>query len=927
VTVTPDDLVVMDPSAMRAWHAALALLEREDRDQRYRNDPVAWVREVLHEDVWSLQAQIMRSVVDHPRTAVQSCHGIGKCVAVGERIQLADGRVVEVSELIGRYFAVPAFLPDGRQTPALAYAADNGEQDVYRVTTDTGREIIRTGNHPLWSGVRSAKRSGKHPAVRSIGWTPVKQFQPGDLVLTPDQIHVEGNRPRPEAEVKLAGYLLGDGGTTVRIDFTQADGPAKDEFVGIVEAMGCVAALQGKYTVRVSGPIDGPTGGRYETGNNPVLNLARTWGLFGVKAKAKSFPAWVWELPNSQLALLLNRLFSCDGWAYVRPSKPHGHGQIGMALASERMIRDVELAMLRLGIPGRVRHRTMKLGDKTFGAWEWAITKVESVQRFINVVGVYGKEPQLAKVLTWSNLVNQDRTTKWRTKEAPLGYQWAVIKNVEPLGQAPTVTVSVDEHHTFVTSYVEHNSHIASRLAVWWIAVHEPGEAFLVTTAPTSSQVRAILWRYIRQAHVAGGLPGDVMQTAEWKINGELVGYGRKPADHQHSAFQGVHADRVLTILDEACGVGEHLFVAADALATNDASRTLAIGNPDDSGSHFARVCQHEPGWSRIKVSAFDSPSLTGEPVSDVLARRLVSRSWVEDKKNRWGEHNPLYIAKVLGEWADSEDGLIPLSWVRAAHARWHEWNDAVQERRQRGHGPVEPPGRRIFGVDVARFGTDLSAIATRQGHVVMRVEKWPKLDTTQVTGLVQARLRGHPQSHAVVDVVGVGAGVVDQLRRVGASVSAFNGARSTRRRDSSSEWRFSRMRSASWWNLRELLDPAMDAQLALPEDDDLTADLVTPKWEPRAGGIIHVEEKTEIKDRLGRSPDVGDAVAMACWSDTPERESELDEPAAHRYTARPEPVAPQIPVTSLNDGPPRRPPRPVVVPDDVDFDDPDGYI
>lgn len=477
-------------------------------------------------------------------------------------------------------------------------------------------------------------------------------------------------------------------------------------------------------------------------------------------------------------------------------------------------------------------------------------------------------------------------------------------------------------------------SHLASRVVLWFLATRPLGETFVVTTAPSSAQVRAILWRYIRQGHEKANLPGKVHQTAEWKVDGELIAYGRKPADYSQSAFQGIHARHLLVVLDEAGGIPKALWDAADSLATGADSHILAIGNPDDNSSHFALVCQTEPGWTVFKISAYDTPNLTGEienvpeHLREELREVLVTRTWVEDKRQRWGENNPLYIAKVLGEWADSDDGLIPLSWIRAAHARWHAWNDANEERRARGHGPVEPPGRRIYGIDVARFGTDQTAIATRQGLVVMKIEKWPKLDTTQVTAQAQTRLNSHPGSHGVVDVVGIGAGVVDQLRRAGKSVSAFNGAKSTKRRDSTGEWKFPNLRSAAWWNLRELLDPAMDAQLALPEDDDLTADLVTPKWEPRAGGLIVVESKDQIAQRLGRSPDSGDAVTMACWSDTPERESELDEPAANTYAAKPPPVVnPAVPVTRLNDGPPPRPRRPVVVPDDVDMDGDDGWL
>ena len=162
-------------------------------------------------------------------------------------------------------------------------------------------------------------------------------------------------------------------------------------------------------------------------------------------------------------------------------------------------------------------------------------------------------------------------------------------------------------------------SHIASRAVAFWLDAHPPGEAFVVTTAPTYNQVRAILWRYIRQAHRKGNLIGKLNQT-EWLIDGDLVGFGRKPADQDEGAFQGIHAAHVLVVLDEACGIPEQLWVAADALTTNEGCRMLAIGNPDNPSSYFYSVCRPTSLWHKIRVSAHDSPNFTGEQVSEKLA-------------------------------------------------------------------------------------------------------------------------------------------------------------------------------------------------------------------------------------------------------------------------------------------------------------------
>ncbi|MGH3637367.1 MAG: hypothetical protein ACRDTS_25460, partial [Mycobacterium sp.] len=200
-------------------------------------------------------------------------------------------------------------------------------------------------------------------------------------------------------------------------------------------------------------------------------------------------------------------------------------------------------------------------------------------------------------------------------------------------------------------------SHLASRTAAWWLDTHEPGTAFVVSTAPTFPQVRAILWRYIRQAHKKGNLVGRVNQT-EWLIDDELVGYGRKPADHDESAFQGIHAKYVLVIIDEGCGVPKQLFVAADSLTTNPDCRILVIGNPDNPASEFNQVCD-SPLWHTVTISAFDTPNLTGEDVPPELAELLISKSWVEEKALEWGEDNPLYLSKVLGEFPRDDPNKV----------------------------------------------------------------------------------------------------------------------------------------------------------------------------------------------------------------------------------------------------------------------------
>lgn len=451
-----------------------------------------------------------------------------------------------------------------------------------------------------------------------------------------------------------------------------------------------------------------------------------------------------------------------------------------------------------------------------------------------------------------------------------------------PWSKQTDILNSVHDHQrTAVPScHGSGKSQVASWAICRFIDIHEPGTAFVITTAPRAHQVRAILWRYIRRAHKKAGLLGTITQgqIPEWKIDGELVGFGRKPADMDADTFQGLHEYRLLIVFDEACGIGADLYTAAESLMTNDGCHWLAIGNPDDNSSFFHKACTTEPGWNVIPISALDTPAVTGEKVPDDVLQRLVSAAWIEDKKRRWGETSPLYQAKVLGRWVDAPDGLVPLSWARAAVQRWHTWQEHPDRRT--GHSA---PGPRTIGVDPAWLGDDKTAIVVRQGPVILTVRTYSKLDTQQVASLVRAELHGHPGAVAVVDTIGVGAGVVDTLRAAGENVIAFNGSASTTRRDNTSTWRYPNARSAAWHNLRELLDPTHGGQLCLPDNDELIADITTPTYGPAANAMLKVEPKDAVKARIGRSPDLGDALCYSLWTNPPGTRTSTGDPIEDR--------------------------------------------
>jgi hypothetical protein len=324
--------------------------------------------------------------------------------------------------------------------------------------------------------------------------------------------------------------------------------------------------------------------------------------------------------------------------------------------------------------------------------------------------------------------------------------------------------------------------------------------------------------------------------------------FGRKPADHDQSAFQGIHALNPLILVDEACGVPKSIFDAVDALATNSNARVLAIGNPDDPSSHFAQICKPGSGWHVITVSAFDTPAYTGEKVPEELLPLLVSPEWVEERKIRWGVTSPIYQSKVLGEFPDvSDDTLIQPKWIEAAQKR-----------------TLERTRRPIVAADIARFGEDETVIMRREGGWVRTYRAHHKADTMATAGHIAKAMRDIDDEAdkndwvtAVIDVPGVGGGVVDRLIELDLPVTPYNGGEAPIDKE-----RFVNARAEDYWSLRERFEQGeIDID---PDHDKLAAQLGSFKWTVDSRGRIKIESKDDMRKRGLPSPDRADTVAMA---------------------------------------------------------------
>lgn len=443
-------------------------------------------------------------------------------------------------------------------------------------------------------------------------------------------------------------------------------------------------------------------------------------------------------------------------------------------------------------------------------------------------------------------------------------------------------------------------SKLAAIIACWWVATHPIGEAIVITTAPTYQQVHGILWREIGKHHElskANGqpLPGNVTASDKWNIvhNGTLfqAGWGRKPADTNIHGFQGVHERYVLVIVDEACGINESLWTAIEAITTTGDARILAIGNPDDPNTQFGKIFNDNEissEWDLHTISAFDTPNLARQFLNDPTSPHqkyaildkdfpeelrpfMLQEDTVESWRRQWGESDPRWKAKILGEFPDqSENSLFSQATV----------NRAISTEIVPDHD-----SRPILGVDVARFGQDLSTIYSaeagtvwerfddedgkevfqptqRRGKLVRQVHTWSKTDAVESVNMIHQKALELGAQEVRIDIAGLGAPMYDQLKILAQTTYAVTGMNG----NGPVPDIYRHANARAWWhdNLREQMqNGVIDMDY---NDLKLKNELLGIRYHfKNRWRSLQVESKDDMAARNVKSPDHSDAVVYAC--------------------------------------------------------------
>jgi AAA domain len=426
-----------------------------------------------------------------------------------------------------------------------------------------------------------------------------------------------------------------------------------------------------------------------------------------------------------------------------------------------------------------------------------------------------------------------------------------------------------------------------------------------ITTAPTGAQVDEILWSEIRQMYdknreKLGGRRGRLFLRLTEKAR--AVGFASK--DYDSNAFQGKHAEKLLIILDEACGISRDVDDAAMACVTGSMNRLLRIGNPIADGNPFSEACARNsiaiPAWNhpnvawayeicvedgihRLKPEIADKILKPDDQRGDdpVYPQQLwppelprdaipgaISIQWIEMIRSQKTEKSPFWQSRVEGFFPeDSELSIVPRSWFWSAVARYQNESDHWDE--------IASSHINRHGLDVGDGG-DPHAWARWKGPVLYNAEEkqtqGDRMDVSRAAAWGMTKLRVY-RGMMGVDRLGVGAGALSEIlielekdSEVSQDSSAFGVNFGSQDPNAKAEDMVN-LRADYYWQVREgfrkgSVAIAIDSQNTL---ERLADELAKSYYEETLTGKVKMEDKAKkTRARLKRSPNLADAVTMA---------------------------------------------------------------
>ena len=386
-------------------------------------------------------------------------------------------------------------------------------------------------------------------------------------------------------------------------------------------------------------------------------------------------------------------------------------------------------------------------------------------------------------------------------------------------------------------------------IACWWF-ITTRYDAKIVATSISGDNLRDGLW-----SELAKWQAKSEMLTQYFTWTNTRVTHNEKPetwfmsarqwsksasSDQQANTLAGLHADNIMFVLDESGGIPSSVMAAAEAALANDHSnefgksaKIVQAGNPTHlSGPLYEASTRDRKMWSVIEISS--------DPDSPKRSSR-VSVEWSRQQIEKYGRDNPWVLVNVFGEFPPSSANvLLGYEEVRAAMNRKVDEDSYVNSQKR-------------LGIDVARFGSDSSVIFPRQGlmsfpPVIMRGARTNEISSR----ILQAKSKWQSEVEYVDGTGGFGSGVVDSLIQKGHSPQEIHFS------SKPDDPRYFNKRAEMWFRMAEWIKRGG----CLPYNEQLLVELTAPDYYFKGSKLI-LEDKDLIKEKIGSSPDLGDALAL----------------------------------------------------------------
>lgn len=427
-------------------------------------------------------------------------------------------------------------------------------------------------------------------------------------------------------------------------------------------------------------------------------------------------------------------------------------------------------------------------------------------------------------------------------------------------------------------------------LAVW-------EDSLVITSAPKQDQLLEQVWmeigrlwpRFERLFPGAEKLTGQIKMKPDedddraWSMRAFVAGVGS--SEKSTTKAQGFHRERMLIITEETPGMAPSTMVAFSETRTDDWNLQVSVGNPDSQLDELHKFCK-EPGVVHIRASALDHPNV-------VTQRKIIPGAIglkrLEERKQKLGVGSRLFNSRIRGiSPPESEQALIKWEWCEGAARRWEHMRDVLTDE----WVPA-------VGADVSdQAGGDGAALAWWLGPMLRDLEEVEVgegsavRDAGQFGALVATRCRASDpvvnERHVGIDGIGVGASAVNECWRQGFRVRRLIGSQGVKgeidvweegwgdldeevgqvwggegeggvklaSRVSMAEV-FRNFRAAVWWRMREDLRMG---RVGLPRSEKLFRELTAVDYKA-TNGVIAMEPKERVVEKLGRSPNLAEAV------------------------------------------------------------------